>query len=738
MQHNRRQSAMISLSVDEALKLAVEAHKAGDLHKADQFYTAILKFQPRHPDANHNLGVVAVQIGQIKKAMPFFEIALEVNPNIEQFWISYIDALIKLERNAEAKSALYKAKSMCVNSYVFEALNLKLYKSQDYAKCDDSTANVNSDKFNILDRLKLDQALKLASKKIKDGMINDGLEIYRDILERFPNNKRAKSELKSIKGKTKGGDQKFNEPSQHELKSLLELLNSKNFNEANLIVNSLIKKFPKSAILYNIQGAVLASLDQFEKSVVAYKKSILINRFYPDAYNNLGNLLKDYGKLDEAIEVYKKALEINSNLPDIYNNLGNALKIKGNLNEAINCYQMAIKIKPNFAQAYNNLGNAYKKNDQLLEAIIAYEKSLEISPDLSEPYNNLGTALKEQGKFEEAFDAYQKAIELKPDYYEAYNNLGILLNELDRLDDAMVAYEKVIAIKPDYAVAYNNLGVVLSKQGKLTERLAAYKKAIQIKPDYAEAYNNLANTLKEIGKFDESREAYRKVLEIDPSHNTAKHMFLSLSGETPKKTPYGYVENLFDAYAKKFEKSLVIDLEYKIPKVVKNILLGEFHLISMGAVLDLGCGTGLLGPEIKSICSDLVGVDISQEMLNLASTKGVYNSLFKSGIEEFLEKAQLNFDYYIALDVFIYIGDLSDIFRLLFDRSKKPGKLVFSTEHLDEGEFQLNQSGRFSHSKSYIENLCEQYNFTIAKFSKINLRKERNRYIEGAIYIIDF
>ena len=50
----------MKVTIDEALKKAVSAHKLGELHIAENLYQAILKSQPTHADANHNLGVLAV------------------------------------------------------------------------------------------------------------------------------------------------------------------------------------------------------------------------------------------------------------------------------------------------------------------------------------------------------------------------------------------------------------------------------------------------------------------------------------------------------------------------------------------------------------------------------------------------------------------------------------------------------------------------------------------------------
>ena len=85
----------MELTIDQALQKAVEAHKAGKLQDAESLYQAILQAQPNHPDANHNLGVLAVSVNKSEAALPLFKTALEANPSQGQFWLSYVDTLIK-------------------------------------------------------------------------------------------------------------------------------------------------------------------------------------------------------------------------------------------------------------------------------------------------------------------------------------------------------------------------------------------------------------------------------------------------------------------------------------------------------------------------------------------------------------------------------------------------------------------------------------------------------------------
>ena len=116
----------MELTLDQALQKGVEAHKAGNVQEADRYYTAILKAQPKHPDANHNMGVLAVGVGKTQQALPFFKMAIEVKPQTEQFWLSYIDALIKEKRFEEATRTLEDATKSSASREKLDVLHQQL------------------------------------------------------------------------------------------------------------------------------------------------------------------------------------------------------------------------------------------------------------------------------------------------------------------------------------------------------------------------------------------------------------------------------------------------------------------------------------------------------------------------------------------------------------------------------------------------------------------------------------
>ena len=124
----------MELTIDQALQQGITSHKEGKLQDAERLYRAILQSQPNHPDANHNLGVLAVAVGKALEAIPRFKLALEVNPNIEQFWLSYIDALIKVERFDEAKRILVEGERSGVSSERLKLFHQQIYRIDNVLK----------------------------------------------------------------------------------------------------------------------------------------------------------------------------------------------------------------------------------------------------------------------------------------------------------------------------------------------------------------------------------------------------------------------------------------------------------------------------------------------------------------------------------------------------------------------------------------------------------------------------
>ena len=124
----------MALTIEQAMQHGLAKHREGDLQEAERLYRAILQVQPDHPDASHNLGIIAVSANAIEDALGLFRNALEINPEVEQFWFSYIDVLIRLGLLNSAKVVLERGKDLGFKSENLEPLNRKLASATNTAQ----------------------------------------------------------------------------------------------------------------------------------------------------------------------------------------------------------------------------------------------------------------------------------------------------------------------------------------------------------------------------------------------------------------------------------------------------------------------------------------------------------------------------------------------------------------------------------------------------------------------------
>jgi len=422
---------------------------------------------------------------------------------------------------------------------------------------------------------------------------------------------------------------------------------------------------------------------------------------------------------------------------ELQNLMGGALARAGFGDAAIACFEAAAKINPDNVAALNNIGNVLLERGATTAAIKQYEAAIKINPDFAMAYCNLGNALQLVNDAESAIRNYRLALQIDPGSAVVHNNMGNALRLRNEPAAAIESYSAAIALNPDYAEAHLNIGIILKETFAPEAAITHFEKAIELDPQDAEAHSQLAHSHRLSGNIATAITHFKKSLEINPDNALDRHILAASIGDKPAMAPRSYVEPLFDRFAADFERSLVQDLAYKTPKLLVDLVTGGQNA-ALGAVLDLGCGTGLAGDELRAGCDHLVGIDLSAAMLALAEEKSVYDQLVHTDLDTYLANEPLDFDLFIAADVMVYIGDLSNVFRLVKSRNQRAGKLVFSTEHAKTGDYTLNPSGRYAHSKSYIEALCQEYGYRLAHFGTADLRKEKGAFLTGGLYVLEF
>jgi len=451
-----------------------------------------------------------------------------------------------------------------------------------------------------------------------------------------------------------------------------------------------------------------------------------------DALHVLGVLAFQDGNYDEADDLIRKAIAVNSGFSEAHYNLGNVLRRKGRMQEAAASYHAALELNPALDPAWFNLGLTEMELGNPARASEAFHRAAESDPNDPDYAFSLGNALWEQGDLAGARRQFEQTVKANAQHAHAWNNLGILLREAGELDYAFEAYSRALKTDPNFADAQFNLGNLYEELGDLDNALASYQKAVYINPAFAKAFNNLGNIYYSLKRFDEARDAYDKALILDPASESARHMIHALEGTTTDTAPPEYVKRLFDKAAPEFEERLVQSLRYQSPKELRAMLdrIVPAETTFTNAV-DLGCGTGLSAEAFRSRTQRIVGVDLSEKMVRRAEQKSIYDALFAEDLTGFLSRSTERYDLFLATDVLVYIGNLRPLFEAVRQRAAQSAWFLFSVERVDEGEFILRRTGRYAHSRDYIETLSQEYGFHCEAIEETVVRTENDQPIPG-------
>jgi predicted TPR repeat methyltransferase len=284
---------------------------------------------------------------------------------------------------------------------------------------------------------------------------------------------------------------------------------------------------------------------------------------------------------------------------------------------------------------------------------------------------------------------------------------------------------------------------MLDEGGEPDAAAELMEQALELTPSWAAGWYRLATYREKAGNTAGAADGYRQTVALDPEDIFGAGLKLALLGEaaTPDQPPSRYVERLFDDYAGRFETSLVEKLDYSVPQKLAALVASTGRRYKLA--VDLGCGTGLLGPEIRDTVDVLEGYHLSQNMLAKAEEKGIYEHLAQadlslspesSGI--FSGRSETRADLITAADVLMYLGNLESVFAIAERLAVPGGDFAFSVEDAGEGDrFHLAPSLRYAHTETYVRALCARHGFDVLKIEKTIIRKDGGKPVSGILFL---
>jgi predicted TPR repeat methyltransferase len=379
------------------------------------------------------------------------------------------------------------------------------------------------------------------------------------------------------------------------------------------------------------------------------------------------------------------------------------------------------------------------KGGRLVEAQAAYRHILSREPRNADALNFLGMLTCQTGNPLAAADLLQRSVEENPSNPHAWLNLGNVLLVNGDKERARAAFEKATQLAPKLPIAWFNLGVCLGRCRLPDEAASALHQALKLEPGYIPAYISLATLLHYLGNHTEAAEVYREWLVHDPGNPMATHLLAAATGEsTPSRANEGYVRQLFDDFAASFDENLTA-LKYRAPELIAARLESSIASDASRDILDAGCGTGWCGPLLRPMARRLVGVDLSQGMVDKAQARGTYDELVVEELSQFMRSRPNTFDVVASADTLVYFGALEEPLAAAHRSLRPDGILVFTVERLDPAvstaPYRLETHGRYSHSEGYVHAAATEVGFTAVALDTQVLRRERGQDVVGQLVL---
>ncbi len=410
----------------------------------------------------------------------------------------------------------------------------------------------------------------------------------------------------------------------------------------------------------------------------------------------------------------------------------------GRFSQALAAFEASLVLLPGRVSTLANLGATLVKLGQPDAALQVLDQALAVDPGYPDAWSHRGLALADIGRHTEALACHDRVLAQNQTSVPAWYQRSLMLNVIGRYEEALQATGRLLALDPDSFDGWRMQGEVLHRLNRQTEALAAFDRVLAMSPNNHQVWSQRAGILKDLGHHGDAIAAFKQALALGGDPELNGYFLASLCGsQVPATAPRQYVEALFDDYADEFDAHLVGVLGYRAHKILIEHTqgLGKPHY---RCALDLGCGTGLCGPLIKTNADQIHGVDLSGPMLDRARALGVYAHLVQADLSEYLQETQQHYDLVVSADVFIYVGALEIVFAGVHHLLEPGGLFCFSVEQTNDAfDYQLKTSQRYAHSERYLRALADTTGFTIVKMLKHPIREEQLKAIDGLfVYLV--
>lgn len=408
---------------------------------------------------------------------------------------------------------------------------------------------------------------------------------------------------------------------------------------------------------------------------------------------------------------------------------------QGDLKNAAQTLNKANAQWPQDARVFMLGGLLAEKAGNVKGAFEALRKSVSLAPDWGPGLLELALLLARQNQFKEAVETAEKVALIEPQNLQVLAGVVDIAHRAGHTEMAIRHLRRGLELVPGDVMLRRLLAADLSSLGQHAESLAVWSALVAENPQDSQALIGHVQACIAAGKPADAEQDTAALLNLAPDDVVYQYYAQLARGETPKQQPAELTRPMFDNMAEFYDLHMVRGLKYQLPKQVGDQILAR-HPEKKINVLDLGCGTGLLGVCLGRLDGALVGVDPSMKMIEQAARHNVYDRFHTVNLHDALRETPDGlYQVIAALDVFIYAGDVTEAIPNALRVLVPGGMMVFSFETAPEqgADLVLQPSGRYAHKRSHIEALCKAAGFASVEVRDTELREENHQPVNGFV-----
>ena len=290
---------------------ALQRHQQGHLAEAEAGYRRVLALDPRHVDAIHMMGALALQVGKAGPAVQLLDEAARLSPGNPAIASNLASALRRAGRPEDALTSVRRALTLAPG--FTDALQNLANILEDLNRHDEAAEAIAQ--LIAGQGPSVERYLRLASLHINGNQPEAAIDVLYDLL---------------------GMD-------------------------------------PLSAAAYTNLGVAFRRLNRVEEATAAYRTGLALAPDDAGLLNNYGIALKDLDRPEDAVDYFHRALEAQPNAANSWLNLSLAENDLMHNDQAIHAARRAVAADPALPPAHTALSMALLMRGELTEGFAEYE-----------------------------------------------------------------------------------------------------------------------------------------------------------------------------------------------------------------------------------------------------------------------------------------------------------------------------------------------------------------------------